>query len=67
MLECAVKLTRASETVMEADVAALRTQGFEDGDVLDLNLITSYFNFVNRVALGLGVDVLPEEVSVYCY
>lgn len=67
MLEYAVKLTNAPETMAEADVAALRAQGLEDGDVLDLNLITSYFNFVNRIALGLGVDVSPEEVSGYRY
>lgn len=67
MLEYALKLTRAPETMAEADMAALRAQGLEDGDVLDLNLITSYFNFVNRIALGLGVDVSPEEVWGYRY
>jgi alkylhydroperoxidase family enzyme len=67
MLEYGVKLTSAPETVMEADVAALRAQGLEDGDVLDLNLTPSYFNFVNRIALGLNVDVSPEEVSGYRY
>ncbi len=67
MLDYVVKLTRAPETVMEADVAALRAQGLEDIAVLDLNLITSYFNFVNRIALGLGVEVSPGEVSGYRY
>jgi hypothetical protein len=29
------------------------------------NLIIAYFNFVNRIALGLGVQSSPEEVSGY--
>ncbi len=30
-----------------------------------MNLVTIYFNFVNRIALGLGVKYAPEEASVY--
>ncbi|QXD13835.1 hypothetical protein GQ464_010165 [Rhodocaloribacter litoris] len=51
----------------EADVAALREAGFSDRDILDINLIVSYFNFVNRIASGLGVDFSPEEAGGYRY
>lgn len=61
----AEKLTRAPGDVTEEDVAALRAQGFSDRDVLDVNMITAYFNFVNRVAAGLGVEYTPEEVRGY--
>jgi uncharacterized peroxidase-related enzyme len=55
------KLTRTPGDVAEDDVAALRAQGFSDRDILDVNMITAYFNFVNRIAAGLGVEYSPEE------
>lgn len=39
----------------EADLAPLRGVGLSDRDILDANLTASYFAYVNRVALGLGV------------
>ncbi len=59
------KLTRAPGDAAEEDVTALRAQGFSDRDVLDANMITAYFNFVNRIAAGLGVECSPEEVRGY--
>ncbi|MFQ5571456.1 MAG: peroxidase-related enzyme, partial [Rhodothermales bacterium] len=50
MLDYAVKLTREPSSVTEDDVETLRQAGFSDKDILDINLITSYFNFVNRIA-----------------
>lgn len=39
-----------------------------DEDILDINLIiASYFNFVNRIADGLGVEFTLEEVQGYRY
>jgi alkylhydroperoxidase family enzyme len=35
--------------------------------VLDIVLITAYFNFVNRIATGLGVEATPDEVGGYDY
>lgn len=67
MLRYAVKLTRTPANVTEADVEALRQAGFADEDILDINLIASYFNFVNRIADGLGVEFTPEEVQGYRY
>ncbi len=65
MLRYAVKLTTFPEKIRESDIDALREVGFTDKDVLDINLITSYFNFVNRIALGLGVAYSDEEASGY--
>ena len=55
MLDYAVTLTETPSAVTEADVEALRQAGFTDAAILGINLITSYFNFVNRIAEGLGV------------
>ena len=67
MLAYAWKLTREPAAVREADVERLRAAGLSDRDILDVNLITSYFNFVNRIALGLGVEAAPDEVGGYRY
>lgn len=65
MLAYAEKLTQTPHAVNEADVQKLRTVGLGDRDILDVALIASYFNFVNRIALGLGVEFNPEEVHGY--
>ena len=63
----AVRLTTAPSEPTEADVERLREAGWTDRDVLDIALITSYFNFVNRLTNGLGVAVSDEEASGYKY
>lgn len=67
ILDYVVKLTKNQSTVEKADVDALRDSGFSDKDILDINLITCYFNFVNRIALGLGVKFSSEEIKGYNY
>ena len=57
MLDFALRLTRDPSAVRENDVEALRDAGLSDAAVHDVASITAYFNFVNRVALGLGVEL----------
>ena len=59
MLEYAIKLTLEPWNMIVADVHKLRGAGFEDVDILDINQITGYFAFVNRLADGLGVELEP--------
>ena len=61
----AEKLTSAPEAMTESDLGELRAVGLSDRDILDLTLITAYFNFVNRIALGLGVEFTAAEVAGY--
>lgn len=61
----AEKLTDAPGAMTESDLGELRAVGLTDKDVLDLTLIVAYFNFVNRIALGLGVTYSAEEISGY--
>ena len=65
MLEYVFKLTKTPYDIKKADVELLRKYGFSDEDILNINLITCYFNFVNRIALGLGVEFSSEEVAGY--
>lgn len=62
----AEKLTRDPASMREADVADLRDTGLDDRAILDTAQIAAYFNFVNRLVLGLGVG-LEEENSDYRY
>jgi uncharacterized peroxidase-related enzyme len=61
MLSYALKLTTSPSQVSDEDIQELKDVGYSDRDILDMNLIASYFNFLNRVALGLGVDCNEEE------
>ena len=61
----AEKLTTAPGAMTESDLGELRAEGLSDRDILDLTLIVGYFNFVNRIAMGLGVEFTEEELSGY--
>jgi uncharacterized peroxidase-related enzyme len=65
LLAYAAKVTLAPREVTEEDIKDLREAGLTDQEVLRANLIASYFNFLNRVTLGLGVQV--ENVSARKY
>lgn len=55
----AEKLTRAPGSMEEGDLAPLRAAGLDDAGILDLVEVTAYFNYINRIADGLGVDLEP--------
>jgi uncharacterized peroxidase-related enzyme len=61
----AEKLTSAPGAMTESDLGELRAEGLSDKDILDLTLIVGYFNFVNRIAVGLGVEFSEEESRGY--
>lgn len=67
ILDYAFKLTTTPHAMVEADIESLRACDLGDEDVLTINLIASYFNFVNRIALGLGVAFTADEVEGYKY
>jgi uncharacterized peroxidase-related enzyme len=55
MLDYAVKLTRDATRVSRQDHERLRSAGFDDTAILQITLIASWFNYINRVADALGV------------
>jgi len=61
MLDYAVKLTRAPWSVSEKDLRRLHQVGFEDREILDIVQVASYYNFVNRLADGLGLSTEDIE------
>jgi uncharacterized peroxidase-related enzyme len=60
LCDFAARLTRAPATISTADVEALRQHGLDDAAVHDAIQVIAYFNYVNRVADGVGVDDEPE-------
>lgn len=57
MLDYTAKLTRDPRQVTADDIAALRTQGFSDEAILEMNAVAAYAAFINRLSLGLGLEI----------
>ena len=55
MQEYVEKLTLKPASVQREDLDKLRAACFDDVGILQINLIASWFNYINRVADGLGV------------
>jgi uncharacterized peroxidase-related enzyme len=60
LLDFAVKLTMTPSGVGEEDLQALRGHGLTDEQLVDAVHCVGYFNFINRVLDGLGVDPEPS-------
>lgn len=61
MLGYVRKLTLAPAEVGPQDVEALRRAGFGDEEIVAINHITAYFNMMNRIAQGLGVELEADK------
>ena len=63
MCDYVVKLTKDATQCSPADLDTLRAAGYDDTGILQITLIASWFNYINRVAdaLGVGRDGPPEK------
>jgi alkylhydroperoxidase family enzyme len=59
LLGHAVSLTTEQRSVSRADLDRLRSHGFDDVAIHDATQVVGYFNYVTRIADGLGID--PED------
>ena len=55
MLDYVVQVTKDATRISSADHDRLRAAGFDDQGILQITLIASWFNYINRVADALGV------------
>ena len=62
LCDYAEKLTRTPADMTAGDVEALRAAGFDDVAIHDCMQVVSYFNYINRIADALHVDLEPEMV-----
>lgn len=67
MLKYVDILTKTPDKISRNDIDNLRKKGFTDRTILDVNLIVSYFKFVNRIVLGLGLEYSENELKGYKY
>ena len=55
MLDYAIQITLDATRIAPADHERLRAAGFDDTGILQITLIASWFNYINRAADALGV------------
>lgn len=67
LCELAWQLTRIPSVTTETIISKLKEFGLEDRGILDATLVISYFNFVNRMVLGLGVHLEKDKGTGYKY
>ena len=65
LLEYAEKLTLSPGAMQRPDVDRLKAAGVDDGQILEVNQIVGYFNYVNRSLNGLGVTTENDRVGYY--
>jgi len=63
-LDYAKKITKDLKDVTENDIENLRKSGFSDGEILEINQVVSYFNYVNRSVVGLGVNLNGDIIGL---
>jgi uncharacterized peroxidase-related enzyme len=63
-IKYAEKLTNSIHTVKKEDIDILKNLGFSEGEILEINQVTSYFNYVNRTVVGLGVTTDGDIIGL---
>ena len=58
-----MKMTREPASITPEDLDRLRNTGLDDRAISDATQVIAYFNYINRVADGLGVDLEPEMLE----
>ena len=58
------QLTLHPNSISEQNINDLRAASFTDGEILEINQVTSYFNYVNRTVLGLGVNTNGDVLGL---
>ena len=65
LLVYAGKLTTEVDTMVEADIVAMRAANANDGEILEVNQVCAYFNYSNRLLNGLGVTTEGDIIGYY--
>lgn len=63
-MEYVEKLTVTPAEIGAEDIELLRSAGFDDGEILEINQVASYFAYANRMVLGLGVDTDGDIIGL---
>ena len=60
----AKQLTLQVQSIQESAIHHLRNAGFNDGEILEINQVVSYFNYANRTVVGLGVNTDGDIIGL---
>jgi uncharacterized peroxidase-related enzyme len=63
-LEYVEKLTTKPTGITDVDIIVLRKAGFDDGEILEINQVASYFAYANRTVLGLGINTEGDIIGL---
>jgi uncharacterized peroxidase-related enzyme len=63
-LRYAEKLTTSAASVTREDIDSMRKAGLDDGQILEINQVTAYFSYANRMVLGLGINTEGDIVGL---
>jgi uncharacterized peroxidase-related enzyme len=60
LCDFAIQLTSEPGRISQTDIAVLRTHGLDDAAIHDAIQVIGYFNYINRIADGVGIEDEPE-------
>ncbi len=63
-LNYAARLSTAPAEITASDLEELRSAGFDDGEILEINQVTAYFAYANRTVLGLGINTEGDIIGL---
>ncbi|MEO9965644.1 MAG: peroxidase-related enzyme [Reichenbachiella sp.] len=64
LFEYAKKLTKDPEKITQQEIKKMKALGFDDGEILEINQVVSYFCYANRTVLGLGVSTKGDILGL---
>jgi uncharacterized peroxidase-related enzyme len=64
ILDYARQLTELPGDMRETSIEKMRAAGLDDGEILEVNQVASYFAYVNRTVLGLGVTTEGDTLGL---
>ncbi len=64
ILMYARRLTETPAAIDEGEINRLRAIGLDDGEILEINQVASYFAYANRTVLGLGVTTKGDVLGL---
>ncbi|MFK5879266.1 MAG: carboxymuconolactone decarboxylase family protein [Flavobacteriaceae bacterium] len=63
-LRYAKKLTNSLDTLSFEDIERMKSVNLSDGEILEINQVTAYFNYANRTVLGLGISTGGDTIGL---